>query len=65
MRENYSAHILCNNYRWDYSSVEFQEILKLGVWVRTQIIRPTHIGDSVGERYLAYERAREKGRKTI
>ena len=29
--ENYlPAHTLCNNYRWDYSSEEFQEILKLG-----------------------------------
>jgi hypothetical protein len=63
--ENYlPAHALCNKYRWDYSSAEFQEILKLGVWLRTQIIRLTPIGSAAGERYLAYERAREKRRKT-
>src|SRR5713101_7117472 len=29
--DNYlPAHALCNNYRWDYSSEEFQHILKLG-----------------------------------
>jgi hypothetical protein len=34
--ENYlPAHRLCNNYRWDYSSEEFQWILKMGVWART------------------------------
>jgi hypothetical protein len=38
--DNYlPAHALCNNYRWDYSSEEFQYILKLGVWIRTQIER--------------------------
>jgi hypothetical protein len=64
--ENYlPAHALCNKYRWDYSSDEFQEILKLGVWIRTQIIRRTDTGKEVGERYLAYERSREKRRKVL
>ncbi len=27
----------CNNYRWHYLSEEFQWILKLGVWARTEI----------------------------
>jgi len=63
--ENYlPAHTLCNNYRWDYSSKEFQEILKLGVWVRTQIIRRTPIVEAVAKRYLEYERARLKRRKS-
>lgn len=36
--DNYlPAHRMCNNYRWDYLPEEFQEILKLGVWLRTQI----------------------------
>ena len=36
--ENYlPAHALCNNYRWFSSPEEFQWILKLGVWIRTQI----------------------------
>jgi 5-methylcytosine-specific restriction endonuclease McrA len=31
--ENYlPAHALCNNYRWDYTTDEFQYVLKLGVW---------------------------------
>ena len=40
--DNYlPAHSLCNNYRWHYSAEELQQILKLGVWVRTQIQKPT------------------------
>ena len=36
--DNYlPAHQLCNNYRWDYLPEEFQEILRIGVWLRTQI----------------------------
>ena len=28
--DNYlPAHATCNNYRWDYTAAEFQEILKL------------------------------------
>src|SRR5690349_20829394 len=43
--QNYlPAHRLCNNYRWDYSPEEFQWILKLGVWARTQIERATTRG---------------------
>jgi hypothetical protein len=38
------AHALCNNYRWDYSAEEFQYILKLGVWIRTQIEQETQLG---------------------
>jgi hypothetical protein len=40
--ENYlPAHILCNNYRWHYTAEELQQILKLGVWTRTQIQKLT------------------------
>lgn len=36
--DNYlPAHKLCNNYRWDYIPEEFHEILRLGVWLKTQI----------------------------
>ena len=36
--DNYlPAHRTCNNYRWDYLPDEFQEILRMGVWLRTQI----------------------------
>ena len=42
--DNYlPAHGLCNNYRWDYSAEEFQLILKLGVWAKTQIEQWTKV----------------------
>jgi len=31
------AHAICNGSRWFYGTEEFQWILKLGVWLRTQI----------------------------
>jgi 5-methylcytosine-specific restriction endonuclease McrA len=62
--ENYlAAHGSCNNYRWDYSPEEFQMILKVGVWARTQVEAKTRIGRSLGERFLANERVRLRRRK--
>lgn len=62
--DNYlPAHSLCNNYRWHYDAEEFQWIIKLGVWVRTQIERGTPIGLSAGQRFCEYERQRD-GRRT-
>ena len=62
--ENYlPAHKLCNNYRWDYSPEEFQWILKLGVWARTQIERDTHIGAVVRDKFYEYERRRDQRRR--
>ncbi len=62
--ENYlPAHKLCNNYRWDYSPEEFQWILKLGVWARTQIERDTHIGAIVRDTFYEYERRRDQRRR--
>ena len=61
--DNYlPAHALCNNYRWDYSAEEFQAILKLGVWVRTQIEHKSVLGLKVADRFLAYERSRVRRR---
>jgi hypothetical protein len=61
--DNYlPAHALCNNYRWDYSAEEFQHILKLGVWIRTQIERRSAIGRAVAAAYLAYDAARARRR---
>ena len=63
--ENYlPAHRLCNNYRWDYSSEEFQWILKLGVWARTQIERDTSLGVEMRDRFYGYESNRLKRRRT-
>ncbi|GIW52805.1 MAG: hypothetical protein KatS3mg081_2160 [Gemmatimonadales bacterium] len=57
--DNYlPAHGLCNNYRWDYLPEEFQLILKLGVWTRTQIEKGTVIGRSIEDQFLKYEAER-------
>jgi len=57
--DNYlPAHRTCNNYRWDYLPEEFQEILRLGVWLRTQIEKQTVIGQSAGEAFIRYEKSR-------
>lgn len=62
--DNYlPAHCLCNNYRWDYSAEESQHILKLGVWLRTQIENESAIGRSAAGAFLAYE-ARRVNRST-
>jgi 5-methylcytosine-specific restriction endonuclease McrA len=58
-----AAHATCNNYRWDYAPEEFQEILKLGVWVRTQIERKTTVGREVAERFISHEKRRTRRRK--
>ena len=58
-KDNYlAAHSLCNNYRWDYMLEEFQLILKLGVWLRTQIERQTDMGRLVAEQFVVHERRR-------
>ncbi|MEO8302527.1 MAG: HNH endonuclease [Betaproteobacteria bacterium] len=57
--DNYlPSHALCNNYRWNYTAAEFQQILKLGVWLRTQIERKNLLGMKAAKNYLAYEKAR-------
>jgi 5-methylcytosine-specific restriction endonuclease McrA len=59
VEDNYlPAHQLCNNYRWDYLSDEFQYILKLGVWARTQIEKNTLLGRQIAEKFSRYEARR-------
>src|ERR1700733_4110031 len=59
--DNYlPAHATCNNYRWDYLPEEFQYILKLGVWARTQIERGTAVGNDVASAFAGYETRRVK-----
>lgn len=53
------AHPICNNYRWFYGSEEFQWILKLGVWMRTQIEKDNHNAIILAERFVKYETVRE------
>ena len=64
--DNYlPAHALCNNYRWDYSAEEFQHILKLGVWARTQIERRTTLGREAAAAFLSHERTRQARRLSV
>jgi len=63
--DNYlPAHSICNNYRWFYLSEEFQWILKLGVWLKTEIKNETYPGRIAGEAFVAHERGRVARRKT-
>jgi 5-methylcytosine-specific restriction endonuclease McrA len=63
--DNYlPAHSTCNNYRWFYLSEEFQWILKLGVWLKTQIKNETYPGRIAAEAFLVHERGRVARRKT-
>jgi len=63
--DNYlAAHGTCNNYRWDYLPEEFELILKLGVWARTQIERGTTIGSNIEQKFTAYEARRVRRRKS-
>jgi len=63
--DNYlPAHPICNNYRWFYSTEEFQWILKLGVWLRTQIERETALGRLAAKASCAYDRSRARRRVT-
>jgi 5-methylcytosine-specific restriction endonuclease McrA len=63
--DNYlAAHALCNNYRWDYLPQEFQTILKLGVWARTQIERNTSLGQQLASAFVAYEKIRRNRRRS-
>ena len=57
--DNYlPAHALCNGYRWSYLSEEFQWILKLGVWLRTQVEKQTEVGIGAAKAFRAHENAR-------
>lgn len=53
----------CNNYRWHYLPEEFQWILKLGVWARTEIERDSRIGNQTGIQFLRKENKRESRKK--
>ena len=49
---------LCNNYKWDYLPEEFQMILKLGVWVRTQVEKGRGLGPDIAREFTEYEARR-------
>lgn len=54
------AHSTCNNYRWDYLAEEFELILKLGVWARTQVERGTPPGRIIGQGFSMHEARRDR-----
>jgi hypothetical protein len=63
--DNYlPAHGTRNHYRWDYLPEEFELILKLGVWARTQVEMGTMVGRIIEQRFSAYE-VRRIGRRKI
>jgi hypothetical protein len=62
--DNYlPAHMICNNYRWHYSPEEFQWIMKLGVWFRTQIELEDHKALELTEKFMKHEVRRDARRK--
>jgi 5-methylcytosine-specific restriction endonuclease McrA len=62
--DNYlPAHSLCNGYRWFYKPEEFQWILKLGVWLRTQIETETKLGKETAKAFRKYDCVRAARRK--
>lgn len=58
------ACTICNGYRWHYIPHEFQWIMKLGIWAKTQIDLETTVGESIAKGFVAHERGREKRRKS-
>ena len=57
--ENYlAAHALCNNYRWDYSPEEFQWIIKVGVWAKSQMEGASQFSLEILKRFFDYEQRR-------
>ena len=54
----------CNNYRWHYSSEELQIILKLGVWLKTEMTGDTNNGLDLANRFMKHEMSVRKRRKS-
>ena len=64
--DNYlPAHNVCNTYRWDYTPDEYQLILKLGVWLKGEILRETTLGQASAERFVKKQVAVAKRRRPV
>jgi hypothetical protein len=62
--DNYlPAHSSCNRYRWVYGPEEFLGILRLGVWLRTHIIRKTTLGKIAEKAFIKYDCVRKSRSK--
>ena len=59
------AHSTCNKYRWFYGPEEFQWVLKLGGWLRTEIERGSNVGCEVAGIFIAKDQKRHARRKQI
>ena len=60
MRNYLPAHAICNGYRWDYSPQECQWIIKIGIWARLRMEKPSTLGQQMLEAFHAYEKQRAK-----
>jgi 5-methylcytosine-specific restriction endonuclease McrA len=49
------THSLCNKLKRCVSDVEFQWILKLGVWLRGEVERQTQIGREAGQKFCRHK----------
>jgi hypothetical protein len=56
------AHGPCNGYRRHFGAEEFQWILKLGVWFRTQIARRHPRAMEFADYYVRHEQRRDRRR---
>ena len=62
--DNYlPAHDVCNTYRWDYTPEEYQLILKLGVWLKGEILRETKIGRDAADKFVKRQSSVAKRRR--
>ena len=62
--DNYlPSHPICNQYRWFFGPEEFQWILKLGVWFRTQIQRKKPAALILADGFLLHEKSRDRRRR--
>jgi 5-methylcytosine-specific restriction endonuclease McrA len=52
------AHQICNSSRKGFDPEEIQWILKLGVWLKTQIENETNVGLQAAEKFCIHERRR-------
>jgi hypothetical protein len=60
VEENYlPSHFICNRLRWHYGAEEIQWILKLGIWMRTQIANEKHDALNLAERFVKGEAAKK------
>lgn len=54
----------CNNYRWFYEPDEIKWILKLGVWLKTEITRGSVTGKLAAQKFIQHEIKRHARRKS-